>query len=119
MIGVLDIILIVLFAVVAPLFVYVTAKKNNHKPVYWALIALAVGVAFQVVLPFIVGIILAVVLVSQGTSPNAVEETIKGYWLTISIPCLILSVAGVFLVIRRVSKVNRAELAAPTDSTEN
>lgn len=109
MIGILGIV----FVIVAPFFVYRSAKQNGHKPVFWALVALAVGIGFQVILPMIVGIILAIVLVSTGTSPTAVEATIQGYSLVIGIPCLVLSFVGVFLVARHVSKVKEIDATAP------
>lgn len=119
MIGIFDIILLVVFIIVAPLFVYLTAKKNGHKSVYWALIALAVGVGFQLILPVIIGIVLAVVLGLTGTSPNAIQATIQGYSLIIGISSSILNVIGVLLVLRRINKVNNIEIAEPTVSTEN
>lgn len=119
MIGVLDIILTILFAVAAPLFVYITAKKNGHKPVYWALITLAVGIGFQFILPIIIGIILAVALVGMGNSPNSVEPIIQSYSLIIGISCSILNIIGVLLVWRRVNKANNTELIAPSVSTES
>lgn len=119
MIGVLDIILLVVFIIIAPLFVYLTAKKNGHKPVYWALITLAVGVGFQFVLPVIIGIVLAIVLGSTGTSPNAIQATIQGYSLIFNISSSILNVIGVLLILRRVSKINNIEIAEPNVSTEN
>ena len=119
MIGVLDIILIILFAVVAPVFVYLTAKKNNHQPAKCALIMLAIGIGLQFILPVIVGIILAVALVGMGNSPNSVQPTIQSYSLIIGISCSILNAIGVFLVLRRVSKANNTELVAPVVSTEN
>lgn len=119
MIGVLDIILIVLFSVVAPLFIYLTAKKNGHKPIYWALITLTVGIVFQFILPIIVGIILAVALVKMGNSPNSVQPTIQSYSLIIGISGSILNAIGVLLVFRRVNKVNNTGLAAPDVSTKD
>lgn len=109
MIGIIGII----FIIVAPFFVYRVAKQNGHKPIFWALIALAVGIGFQIIVPIIVGIILAVVLVSTGTSPNAIEATIQGYSLIIGLPCLILSFVGVFLVIQHVRKVKQVNATAP------
>ena len=117
MIGFLDIILLVLFVIVAPLFVYLRAKKNGHKPVYWALITLTIGVAFQFILPVIIGIILAVALVKMGNSPNSVQPTIQSYSLIIGISGSILNAIGVLLVLRRVNKANNTGLAAPNIST--
>lgn len=119
MIGVLDVILIVLFAVVAPFFVYFLAKKNGHKAVYWALITLAVGIVCQVVLASIIGLIVAFALVGMGNSPNSIAPTIQNYSLIINVSCSILNVIGVLLVMRRVSKTNvtaTAELTAPQES---
>lgn len=120
MIGVLDIILIVLFAVVAPFFVYLTAKKNGHKSVYWALLTLAVGIFCQVILPGIIGIVVAVALVALGNSPNSIAPTMQNYSLVIGVSCSILNVIGVLLVMRRVSRANivaaTAESSAPQES---
>lgn len=109
MIGILGII----FVIVAPIFIYRSAKQNGHKPVFWTLIALAVGIGFQIIVPMIVGIILAVVLVGMGHSPNSIEPTIQGYSLIIGLPCLILSFVGVFLVMRRVNKAKKSDAGLP------
>lgn len=85
---------------------YKTARNTGRNAGLWALTAFGVGFTFQFVIPFIIGMVLGIVLVMQGTTdPIELQSKILGPATVLGIICLVLSVVGMWLVFRHVSKV--------------
>lgn len=89
----------------AAFFAYKTATGNGRSGPLWALATLGVGLGFQIVMPVVVGIILAVVYMSMGTPPERLQEEITGPATIIGIVGLLLSFVGIWLILRQVSKL--------------
>jgi len=85
---------------------YKTARDNGRNAGLWALAVFGVGFTFQFIIPFIVGVVLGIILVAQGTSdPVELQSKLTGPALILGIVCLVISIAGMWLVFKHVSKV--------------
>lgn len=101
-----------LIAVVAmTVQVYKTARDTNRNAVVWALMTLAVGLGFQLVVPLLIGIVIGVVMMASGSSQAEIQTAILPAAAIVGIVCLVLSFAGMWLIARQVSKI--PEDAAP------
>lgn len=93
------------FVIVATYYVFKTARDNGRSGAGWAVLAAAVGLGVQWFLPIILAIILAVVYVATGTRPDELAQTLETPATVISFACLILSVVGLLLILKLVSRV--------------
>lgn len=110
MIGILGLI----FAIVAPFFVYRNARQNGHNPVLWMLLALVAGVGLQLVIPLTIGILLGVIWIRQGYSAEEIQQSIQAPSSIFGVISLILSVTGIFLIMRNVNIVRDLPTTYPT-----
>jgi hypothetical protein len=101
MIGILALIAIVVFTIQ----VYKTANGTGRNGALWALLTAVVGFGLQIVIPIVAAIVLAVVYLASGSSPEALESEITAPTTIISIVGLILSIVGMVLISKHVSKV--------------
>ena len=101
MIGIAALIAIVVFTVQ----VYKTANGTGRNGALWALLTATVGVGLQLVIPFILGIVLAVAYLAMGSSPETIESDITWPATLIGIAGMILSVVGMVLISKHVAKV--------------
>lgn len=85
--------------------VYKTASGMGRNAALWALLTAAVGFGFQVVIPMLFGIVIAVVYIASGTPPELIESEILGPVSIVSIVCLIASIVGMVLIAKHVGKV--------------
>lgn len=99
--------------IVAPILAYKTAKDYERNAALWALFTFAAGFGIQFVIPFFIGIILALVLTAGGTPPEQLPEAIGGWATVIGIVFLFLSVVAVFLILRYLSKVPEEKSFTP------
>lgn len=90
---------------IAAYFAYKTAVSTGRSGPIWALITLAVGLGFQIVLPVLIGIIMGIVFVATGTPVDQIPEKIQGPAAFIGLPMLILSVVGIWLILRHISRL--------------
>jgi MFS family permease len=102
-----------IFVVVAPFFIYRTAKQTGHNAIFWSLAAFGVGFGMQIVIPFLIGIFMSIVLLATGRSVEETQEMIFGLSFVIGIVCLFLSIVGVFLIMRKVSSISEDESFVP------
>lgn len=102
-----------IYVIVAPFFVYRNAKQNGHNAIFWTLLAVAVGVGLQLIIPLLIGIVLGVVWVIQGYSAEEIQQSMQTPSLIFGVIALVLSVVGVQLIMRRVNTVRDIEPAYP------
>ena len=92
--------------VVLTIQVYKAAKNTERNAAMWAILNACVGIGFQFVIPFFIGLILAVVWVAKGTSdPVELQSRIYGPALVIGIVSLVISIAGMVVIFKIVSRV--------------
>jgi hypothetical protein len=101
MIGIFALIAIVVFTIQ----VYKTANGTGRNGALWALLTAGVGLGLQIVIPFIIGIVLAIAYLVMGSSPETLESEITGPATIIGIIGLILSIVGMVLISKHVAKV--------------
>jgi len=101
MIGIVALVAIVVFTIQ----VYKTANGTGRNGALWALLTAAVGVVLQLVVPFILGIVLAVAYLAAGSSPETIESDIMWPATLIGIAGMILSIVGMVLISKHVAKV--------------
>jgi|SRR5690606_34976789 len=101
MLGILGIVALIVF----PIQVYRTAKGTGRNAAFWTALTVVVGVGFQFVIPFFVGMIMAVVLIAGGTPPDEVMVGYEGLYMVLGLVTLALSIGGMFLIARHVGTV--------------
>ncbi len=94
---------------IATYYVYKTAKDTGRNAVGWALLTFAVGFGIQIILPIIIGIIIAIVMSASGNSIAEIQKSVENIAMIIGIACLVFSVVGIWLIMRRVSKIPESE----------
>ncbi|MEQ1764532.1 MAG: hypothetical protein ABL984_15490 [Pyrinomonadaceae bacterium] len=85
--------------------VYKTAAGTGRNAALWALLTAAVGFGFQIVIPLLFGIIMAVVYIASGTPPEEIETAILGPASIVGIIGLVASIVGMVLIAKHVGKV--------------
>ena len=101
MIGIIALVAVVIFTIQ----VYKTASGTGRNAPLWALLTARVGFGFQLVLPFILGLILAIVYLAMGSSPESLQSEIQTPASLIGIVGLIVSIVGMVLISKHVAKV--------------
>ncbi|MEP7211719.1 MAG: hypothetical protein ABI791_01500 [Acidobacteriota bacterium] len=85
--------------------VYKSAVSTERNPWFWAGLTLVTGFGLQVVLPMLFGIVLAVYYSVTGTPPERLESEITGLIGVFGLVSLVLSIVGMVLIMKHVSKV--------------
>jgi thiamine transporter ThiT len=101
MLSLIGIIAIVVFTIQ----VYKTAKNTERNAPLWALLTVGVGIVMQFVIPFLIGVVLVVYYMMSGTPPERLESEIFGLALILNVVCIGLSIVGMILVMKHVSRV--------------
>ena len=101
MIGIIALVAVVIFTIQ----VYKTASGTGRNAPLWALLTAGIGFGFQLVLPFFLGLVLAIVYLAMGSSPESLQSDIVGPASLIGIFGLIASVVGMVLIAKHVAKV--------------
>lgn len=101
MLGILGIVALIVF----PIQVYRTAKGTGRNAALWTILTIVVGVGFQFVIPFFIGLIIAVVMIAGGTPPEEVTGGSEGFYLLLGLVTLALSLGGMYLIARHVGTV--------------
>jgi putative Mn2+ efflux pump MntP len=91
--------------VVFTIQVYKTAQGTERNGPLWAALTAAIGIAFQFVIPIFLGIVLAVYYMATGSPVESLERDIQLPSTIIGVVCIILSIVGMVLVSKHVSKV--------------
>lgn len=96
--------------------VYKAAKSTERNAGLWALVCALVGFGFQFVLPIAIGVVMGVYYAMTGMPMESIQAEIAGPAMVIGIVGLILSIAGMVLIAKYVSRVKAdipADRAAP------
>jgi hypothetical protein len=114
-------ILIFVFIIITPFFVYRSAKQSGRNAILWALLTLAAGIGLQIIVPILFGIIYAVILTVSGSSAREVQESIQSIGSIVGIFCLFISIISIFLIMRHVGKIpdEKPFISPPTPPTFN
>lgn len=115
MLGILGIAITIIFTI----FAYKTAKSSGRNAGGWALITFGIGFGIQVVIPFIIGIIIAVVKMSRGKTPEQIINENEGFAGILNILTFSLSFISCFLILRYLSKTPKEDsFTTPPDPPE-
>jgi hypothetical protein len=101
MLSILGIVIII----VATFQVYKTAKGTERNAAVWALVTFVVGFGIQIVVPFFIGLILAVVWIASGSTEQEVQATLQTPAIIIGLAGLLLSIVAIALIMRQVAKI--------------
>ncbi len=117
MIGILGIVVIIVATVMA----YRTAKQYDRNAVAWAAIVLAVGFGIQLIIPLLLGVVIAVVMLVNGNTETEIQSAIALPSIIIGLVCIVLSVVAVMLILRYLSKIpeDKPFTQPPTPPTFN
>lgn len=91
--------------VVFTYFVFKTAKEYGRAAGLWAFFTLAIGIGLQWMVPVVLVTVITGVLLATGTRPEQVDDAIGWWGFAIVFVCLVLSLVGMFLVLRQVAKL--------------
>jgi len=91
--------------VVFTIQVYKTAAGTGRNAAAWAAITAVIGISIQFVFPVIIGIAIGIYYAATGTPVDRIEIEMFGLLTIISILGIVLSLVGMWLVTKHVSKV--------------
>ncbi len=94
--------------------VYKTARGTERNAPVWAAITAVTGIALQFVIPIVFGIAIAVYYLATGTAVENIESEAFAPAVVVNIICFILSIVGMVLIMKHVSKVKDEDPAART-----
>jgi hypothetical protein len=71
----------------------------------WVFIVLGVGFGLQIVIPMIIVIIIGVIMIVNGSTPEQMQEAINGYTVFLNLIFIVLSFVGIFLILGYLSSI--------------
>ena len=101
MLSIVGIVAIVVFTIQ----VYKTASGTERNGPAWAAVNLVIGIGIQFVLPMIIGIVIGIYYIASGTPVEQLESEITTLATFIGIFGIVLSIVGMWLIMKHVSKV--------------
>ena len=101
MLSIFGIIIIIVVAV----FVYRTAKQYDRNAIGWTLITLGVGFGIQLIIPLFIGIVIGVVMIARGSTPEEMQASLNVPAQFIGIVFIVLSIVAVLLILRHVAQI--------------
>lgn len=108
--------------VVISYFVFKTARDYGRNPALWTILTVGVGLFFQFILPFLIGLVLAIVWIASGTPPERLQVDLQTPLILIGFVSLGLSFVGMFLILKYVSRIPdespNAEIPPPPPTFE-
>jgi steroid 5-alpha reductase family enzyme len=114
------------FIIILTIFAYRTAKDYERNAAVWAVITFFSVFGVQIILPFLIGLIIAVLMLVSGTPPEKLQESFNETVpaVTITVLCIVLSVVAGFLILRYLSKIPEEKSfdvppAPPTNFNQN
>ena len=94
--------------IVLTIQVYKTANSTERNAGGWAVLTFVIGFGIQFVFPFMVGLIYGIYLVSTGSTE--VDAGYFGVMTIISVGAIVVSIVGMWLIAKHVSKVKDDEV---------
>lgn len=91
--------------VVMTIQAYKTAASTERNAAGWAVITVVIGIGLQFVVPILIGIALGIYYVSTGVPVEDIQNRMLGPAVIISIVGIVLSIIGMGLVMKFVSRV--------------
>ena len=101
MLSIVGIVAIVVMTIQA----YKTAAGTERNAPLWAGLTAVIGIGIQFVLPVMIGIGFGIYLAASGTSTDDLGGGYYGLFTVIGLAGIVLSLVGMWLVIRHVSNV--------------
>lgn len=101
------------FIIVATIMAYRTAKDYDRNAVTWVAIVFAAGFGIQYLLPFLIGILTAIILVAAGNSTLEINSPILGFLKVVEFVCFFVSIIAVILILRYLGKVPEDKTFSP------
>lgn len=101
MLSILGIVAIVVFTIQ----VYKTADSNNRNAAGWAILTALLGVGIQFMLPVFIGLAFGIYIAATGGDIEGIEASYYGLFAVIGVAGIILSIVGMYLVMKYVSRV--------------
>lgn len=93
------------FLIITSIHVYKTAKSNGYNAVLWTLLNVCVFLLIPVFIAIFIGLGLGLALAAGVVDASSVETLV----IVTNIVTLIIGVAGVFWILKRVSRLNETE----------
>jgi integral membrane sensor domain MASE1 len=84
------------------------------------LVTAGIGLGIQWIVPIVAAIIVSVIFLAAGTRQDQLADAITGIVFAVTLACLVLSVIGMFLVLRLAAKAandDDAEINIPPPPT--
>src|SRR5262245_52340419 len=103
---------------VATYFIFRTANENGRSGVLWALVGLAAGFGFQIVMPVIVAIVLGIGFILSGTPQSQIAEKLDCPSTLAFYVCWVLSFVMLFLVLKFVANQREFDSLSDVNSGE-
>lgn len=115
MLSILAFAAIVIFTVYA----FKSARDYGRNGILWAFLTFGTGFALQFVIPFFVGILLAIILMVQGVPPNRMQDSVGGWGTLIGILGIVLSFIGMGVVLKLASRIPEGGEMPPSRKNSN
>ena len=100
MISILGLVAIIVIAIQ----VYKSAASTDRNPVGWTVLALMIGIGIQFVIPVMIGLGYGIYLAATGSAED-LQNFAFGLMGVIDVVAIVLSIVGMWLIARHVSKV--------------
>lgn len=101
MLGIIGFIAIFVFAYRA----YKGANEYGRNGIGWAAATFGVGFTLQIIIPFVIGLVLAIVYLSSGTPADKLDEAILWPAIIIGIIMLIVSIVAMMKLVSKASSM--------------
>jgi amino acid permease len=101
MLSILGIVALIVF----PIQVYKTANGTGRSGALWALLTATIGVTIQFLIPIFIGVAMVIYYMALGDRLEEFPEPFFGFEVMFGLFFLFASIAGMWLVMRHVSKV--------------
>jgi putative Mn2+ efflux pump MntP len=101
MLSILGIVAIVVITIQA----YKTAASNGRNAPGWAAVTAVIGIGIQFALPIFIGIAIGIYYAATGANVDNIGSEYIGLFTIIGVAGIVLSIVGMYLVMKYVSKV--------------
>lgn len=99
--------------IIAAYYVYKTAGDTGRNAALWAAITFAVGFGVQIIIPILIGFGISLAMAASGNSISEIQRSIESVSIIIALICLVLSFAGIGLIMRHIVKIPEEASSIP------